>query len=252
MIAVNSGKRNIFAKAVKHFLLQLNITFKRNLTFVARKHIKTFWHIIVFVKLIFIRAYFAEMTWRLVKNFKLFHSVDTKIHKIIVFLIITDKVIMVVLPNKSIRRDGKRFFSMFFTVLHVNATPAINEFNLFFISNCVIKAVDNNINFFIIAFSARSINIDLTFHCLCLFDRHKCFKLFNKRCRFFRSDKAGTWNSVDKKHYFRNFKSPWSHKKATFWTCYGNNITTDIIKSGNIGINRFSFAFNAFFLKHGN
>ena len=30
------------AKAVKHFLLQLNITFKRNLTFVARKHIKTF------------------------------------------------------------------------------------------------------------------------------------------------------------------------------------------------------------------
>ena len=42
MIAVNSGKRNIFAEAVKHFLLQLNITFKRYLTFVARKHIKTF------------------------------------------------------------------------------------------------------------------------------------------------------------------------------------------------------------------
>ena len=34
----------------------------------------------------------------------------------------------------------------------------------------------------LIAFSARSINIYLTFHCLCLFDRHKCFKLFNKRC----------------------------------------------------------------------
>ena len=59
------------------------------------------------------RVYFTEMDAEsIIKFLKMFHTVKTKIHNIIVFFVIAHKIVMILFPQKCIRRNNKVFFGI--------------------------------------------------------------------------------------------------------------------------------------------
>ena len=244
MIAVHRVNGNGRAEAVHHFLQSIQLAKQAHRCSLAGEHIEHFCGIVRRIKPALIRTDLFHRSCLLAQWCNTAHTIQAQVHQIVIFFVITNQIVVIVLPDQRIGRHGKDLLPKGLFILGIHCPALIGELHLTAVTDGLVQIIYNVIDLFVRTF-VLALAIHLAHQAFRLAGGEQTLQLLHQLLRLFRRNKPGGLHRVHQHTHLCQLKSTTGHVKAPAGIVCAAHIKAHLLERFNVRINGFTLAPNA-------